>query len=482
MSDKDTNPYYLRNVDLDKLDLSSYGKDYSAEELDAVKTSLRELQKQHHAEYEALPLADKAQMYAIEKFGNYQKYAEQNPEIAYGAPAAAVGGTAILGAQKLFGSLRDKISSLTNSTAAPLPDDAILAKQMPEKPVVAAAPSTPAPISQETPPAAVKGVDKTPDQIRKEKLAQAQAQLEGRAATPAAPTAPAPTPSAQTMTPKQLIEAAQPASYPEGVTPETEVGKPYKEMPLVERGAANTEINAANKKVTAAEKALAQQGAVMPAKPQLPVVPKSVLKAQAAKGSYLNMFGYQASNPDSPQSIGAKKAYDLFFNTELEGKTPKSNPDYPNKFKGLPEFHKEKYLPFVQQNMQNFDPATQSYLNKSMAKNAQRSSEALAKAGVPIDKQAGKISTEALGTTLRGGLAGLAVIPAINQLRQGNYKEALNEIIPAVGLANPLAGLVTAPLYTSPEERALMSNMSLKELEEYKTKVGAGRGIAPPQR
>ena len=271
MDDKNTNPYYLRNVDLDKLDFSSYGKGYSSQELDDVKTSLRELQKQHHAEYEALPLIDKAQIYATEKFGDYQKYAEQNPEIAYGVPAAVVGGAAIVGAQKLFGSLRDKISSLTNSNAAPLPDDSILAKQMPDKPVVSAAPSTPAPVSQETPPAAVKGIDKTPDQIRREKLAQAQAQLDGRAI---APTAPAPTPSAQTMTPEQMVQADKPASIPQGMTAETEVGKAPKDMGLVEAGDTNRELKAAEKQASAAEKELAKQGAVTPtSKTKKPAVP-----------------------------------------------------------------------------------------------------------------------------------------------------------------------------------------------------------------
>ena len=245
MADKDTNPYYLRNVDLDKLDLSAYGKDYSPEELAAVKASLREVQNQHHVAYEALPLTDKAQIYASEKFGQYKKYAEQNPEIAFGAPAAAVSGAAILGAQKMFSSLRDKLSSMTNSTAAPLPDDGLLAHQMAEKNTpVPAKPSTPAPVSQKTPPLAAKGMDQTPEQIRRQKLAQAQAQLEGRTITP---TAPAPTPSAQTLTPEQLIQASKP-NLPVGVTAETEVGKAPKDIGLVER----SEQNKLSKEVAAA--------------------------------------------------------------------------------------------------------------------------------------------------------------------------------------------------------------------------------------
>jgi len=265
MADKDTNPYYLRNVDLDKLDLSSYGKDYSPEELAAVKASLREVQNQHHAAYEALPLIDKAQIYASEKFGQYQKYAEQNPEIAFGAPAALATGVAVIGGQKLFSSLRDKLSSMTNSTAAPLPDDGLLAHQMSQKnlPVVAK-PSTPLPLSQEIPPAAVNGIDKTPDQIRREKLAQAQAQIEGRPV----PTAPAPIPSAQTMTPEQMIQASKPEPS-SGMTAETNVGNRPKDMGLVERSAYNTMMNEAS----AAEKAAAPVGSAPAPATNKPVSP-----------------------------------------------------------------------------------------------------------------------------------------------------------------------------------------------------------------
>ncbi|UOF77710.1 hypothetical protein [Caudoviricetes sp.] len=437
MADKDTNPYYLRNVDLDKLDLSSYAKDYSPEELDAVKASLREVQSQHHAAYEALPLSDKAQIYASEKFGDFQKYAEQNPEIAYGAPAAAVGGAAIVGAQKLFGSLRDKISSITNSTAAPLPDDAILAKQIPEKPVVSAAPSTPAPVSQETPPAAVKGVDKTPDQIRREKLAQAQAQLDGRITAPQ-PTAPAPTPSAQTLTPTQLVESAQPSSIPEGMTPETDVGKIPKDMGLVEKGTGNTVINAADKKVIEAEKALAKQGAIVP---------------KGMKPDYLKPKGGIGVGPYHwfENQVGVERAPSLW--RELFGE------------KNVPlKDVQEKYKAFAQSVPEGYTPRSDEGVLSKRGGNFGKTS------AVP-EYIRGSSSIEGMART---GLAALGILPVAQKLKQGDFKGALNEAIPASALIDPRLSLALSPLYTSEEEIA-----TLKKAEQGR-KVGAGRGIAPP--
>ena len=83
----------------------------------------------------------------------------------------------------------------------------------------------------------------------------------------------------------------------------------------------------------------------------------------------------------------------------------------------------------------------------------------------------GSAPIEAMGRT---ALAALGILPVAQKLKQGDYKGALNEAIPASAFIDPRISLALSPLYTSEEEIA-----TLKKAEQGR-KVGAGRGIAPP--
>ena len=74
----------------------------------------------------------------------------------------------------------------------------------------------------------------------------------------------------------------------------------------------------------------------------------------------------------------------------------------------------------------------------------------------------------------RAGLGALGILPVAKKIKEGDYKGALNEAIPASALIDPRISLALSPLYTSDEEIAI-----LKKAEQAR-KAGAGRGIAPP--
>ena len=101
--------------------------------------------------------------------------------------------------------------------------------------------TTPAEVAAVQDPAKVMS---TPEQVRKEKLAQATAKLDGRPIPVPAITQP---PAVPVMPPEQIIASAKP-ELPVGVTAETEVGKAPKDMGLVER----SEQNKLSKEVSAA--------------------------------------------------------------------------------------------------------------------------------------------------------------------------------------------------------------------------------------
>lgn len=84
----DTPSYRLRNADIANLDLSEFSKDYSAEELSAVRQALFQKQKEQQEKFNALPMLDQAKIYVSENFGDLQKAVEQNPEYLL-APLAA---------------------------------------------------------------------------------------------------------------------------------------------------------------------------------------------------------------------------------------------------------------------------------------------------------------------------------------------------------------------------------------------------------
>ena len=80
--------------------------------------------------------------------------------------------------------------------------------------------------------------------------------------------------NSESITPEQMVQADKPASIPQGMTAETEVGKAPKDMGLVEAGDTNRELKAAEKQASAVEKELAKQGAVTPtSKTKKPAVP-----------------------------------------------------------------------------------------------------------------------------------------------------------------------------------------------------------------
>jgi hypothetical protein len=119
----DPKPYHLKNIDVENLDLSQHEKDFTPEELAAVKQALIATRNEHIANYEALPMLDKAGIYAQENFGQASDYVSENPEKVILAPLAAIGAKAAVDkGREIFGSLREKM-------AAPLPDDSLLAEQ-----------------------------------------------------------------------------------------------------------------------------------------------------------------------------------------------------------------------------------------------------------------------------------------------------------------------------------------------------------------
>jgi hypothetical protein len=246
----DPKPYHLRNVDIEGLDLSKHEKDFSPEELAAVKQALIATRDEHVANYEALPVMTKAGIYANEKFGQVGNYVEENPESLILAPLAVAGAKKVLDVSKsVFGSLREKM-------AAPLPDDGLLAEQLKTQNKAQSAPEVPKPVSSQTPPPAI-STEQSANQVDKQKLIQAQTQ----ASQPVIKGDP-PTPSLQSLTAEQLDEITSPKIVP----PEagTQVGKAPKGAELVEASAINKAKNEAASAMGAAPPPTAKKTAVNP--------------------------------------------------------------------------------------------------------------------------------------------------------------------------------------------------------------------------
>jgi len=209
----DPKPYHLKNIDVENLDLSQYEKDFTPEELAAVKQALIATRNEHVANYEALPLLDKAGIYANEKFGQVGNYVEENPESLVLAPLAVIGAKAAVDkGRSIFGSLREKM-------AAPLPDDSLLAEQQRTQAKAPSAPEVPKPISTQTPPPAV-STEKTLEELQAEGR-RLDAIHEARVKAAQTNLSAAPTPENPT------------------VPLNTEVGKPPKDMSLVEQSKQN---------------------------------------------------------------------------------------------------------------------------------------------------------------------------------------------------------------------------------------------------
>jgi len=228
----DPKPYHLKNIDVENLDLSQHEKDFTPEELAAVKQALIATRNEHIANYEALPLLDKAGIYANEKFGQVGNYVEENPESLILAPLSVIGAKAAVDkGRSIFGSLREKM-------AAPLPDDSLLAEQQRTQEKSPSASEVPKPISTKTPPPSVT-TEKTFDQLQAEyevlKKNHASTMQEYEANKKAF----------YEKHPSVLSEM-QALSIPENPTVPltTEVGKAPKEMPMIEQAAGTPEKKA----------------------------------------------------------------------------------------------------------------------------------------------------------------------------------------------------------------------------------------------
>ena len=239
-------PFYLRNLDTENLDLSKYENDYSPEELAAVKQALIATRNEHVSNYEALPLLDKAGIYAQEKFGQAGDYVAENPESLVLAPLAVAGGKAVLDkGRSVFGSLREKM-------AAPLPNDSLLAEQQRTQAKTPSAPEVPKPVSNQVlktsfqpgdnlqfNPETLKKFDQLFEEYSKiensndpasvkriEELKTEYVKLQNQAIVPKTGTSIIPTPEVPTV----------PLNTP--------VGKAPKEMPMIEQAAGTPEKKA----------------------------------------------------------------------------------------------------------------------------------------------------------------------------------------------------------------------------------------------
>lgn len=228
----DPKPFYLKNLDTENLDLSGYEKDYTPEELAAVKQALIATRNEHVANYEALPLLDKAGIYAQEKFGQAGDYVAENPEALVLAPLAVAGAKAVVDkGRSVFGSLREKM-------AAPLPNDSLLAEQQRTQSKAPSAPEVPKPVSSQTPPPAVT-TEKTFEQLDAEyqelkkqgEIRQREYEANKKAFNEKYPPA---------------SSSLQPLPAPETPTVplNTPVGKAPKEMPMIEKAAGTPEKKA----------------------------------------------------------------------------------------------------------------------------------------------------------------------------------------------------------------------------------------------
>ena len=125
----DKNPYGLRNADIENLDLSEFAKDFSEDELAAVRAGLLQKRQQQQEQFNALPVFDQAKIYAGEKFGEVKKAVEDNPELLLGVLAGKaaldVGSSTVEKTKSLYDRMINKPS---DSLGAPQPQPAPAAK------------------------------------------------------------------------------------------------------------------------------------------------------------------------------------------------------------------------------------------------------------------------------------------------------------------------------------------------------------------
>ena len=219
---------------------------------------------------------------------------------------------------------------------------------------------------------------------------------------------------------------------------------------------------------------------------------KPALKTQSSGvNQYLNMFGYQKTNPTSERSLAAIDATNKLVDQAFQGVAPKGA-------SGNPEGYRNQYIPFIEQNANTLAPVTQQQLNKSRTKGQVDTVNKLIASGVPLS-QIGKATPGALGAS-----AAAAVIPALAvagiQGYKGNkeavdreLKDAWESLKSVVTMPYDVAKAATKgdfgpfkDLLMSVNPATLLLNEANKADEQtlksmiQAEKVGAGRGIAPP--
>lgn len=432
----DPKPYHLRNIDVENLDLSEHEKDYTPEELAAVKQALIATRDEHVANYEALPLLTKAGIYANEKFGELGNYVEQNPEMLVAAPLAIAGGKAVANkAGSIFGSLREKM-------AAPLPDDSLLAEQLKTQSKAPSTPEVPKPVSSQTPPPAV-STEQSANQVDKQKAIQAQTQ-----ATQPVSKAPPPAPSLQSLTPEDLNNITSPKVVP----PEagTEVGKAPKGAELVEASAINRAKNEAATAIGNAPPPVAKKT------PVKPVVYKSV--ADIPEGM---VFRPDVGNLDRSlvNTLGPENrlhAKELINEGKMFGH-----------YQGDPKLYNQKVSELVNQYA--------TALKETLPSVDLTTREGRIAAGLPHEKNYGA----ALGKAAKvGGVVGTLMTIA----QSANAKEALSNVAEGL-LPIGISPTTLAPgtLYTPEQQKAFTKQLAQQQAAERQKLGSPFRAVPPPR-
>lgn len=116
-------------------------------------------------------------------------------------------------------------------------------------------------------------------------------------------------------------------------------------------------------------------GAPAGKKPPFYLNKAEVKKAQGEMNQYLNMFGYDAKNPESDRSKAAKQSFQLFLNESLEGKVGRG-------VSGNPLTYSTHYQPWLEKNMGALPEVTQVFLAEQREKALKRDASLAAQKAV----------------------------------------------------------------------------------------------------
>lgn len=199
---------------------------------------------------------------------------------------------------------------------------------------------------------------------------------------------------------------------------------------------------------------------------------------EAAKGvnMYRNMFGFQQSNPNSPQSLAAIEATNRFISEAFQGAVPGSRDPFLNPstdvtaagkkfYSGTPEGYRNKYIPWIEQNLHTLPPETQSHVLSSMTKGQTKDLTKIVKGLGLAGAALGAYETAFAKTPQERAMAGANLMGAI--LPPG--ADIGTAQAPGVEMT-PDVYKLGSPYYESQEAKNYRQSR----------KVGSGRGIAPP--